>query len=541
VLLAWLVRIAGVVSVFDLLRPQMRHSEGLRFDEIAAVVEITSAVLSVVAALLLAGNLARRRRRAWRVITVLAAVGVLAHLRDGSRIGLATNAVLLVLLLVYHREFRARSLRSSRWLALRVLATSLLVSLGAGLVVTHHLAPKAGFGQLLVATGTGLFGATPDLPFRHRHGLGFSSDLLSTLGLFSLLVSLLAFLAPVAGRRRMSGADEARLRALLEQSGAADSLGYFGLRRDKVAVFSPSGKAAVVYRVLGAVSLASGDPLGDPEAWPGAISAWLAEADSFAWIPGVLGASETGAAAYGRAGLDAFELGDEAVLDLTTWRLDGRAMRGVRQAVNRARRAGYTVEVDRQRDLAPAAVTELSRAAEQWRDGEVERGFSMALGRLGDPADPDLLLVRVRDAAGVLAAVLAFVPWGSDGVSLDLMRRAPEADNVVELAVATVAGRAESLGLRRLSLNFAVFRAALERGARIGAGPVSRLSRQVLLLGSRWWQIDSLYRANAKYQPQWVPRFVCFRGTVDLPRVSLAALEAEAFVQRPRLLRVLGR
>ena len=32
--------------------------------------------------------------------------------------------------------------------------------------------------------------------------------------------------------------------------------------------------------------------------------------------------------------------------------------------------------------------------ADAWRDTETERGFSMALGRLGDPADGDCLLVE---------------------------------------------------------------------------------------------------------------------------------------------------
>jgi lysyl-tRNA synthetase class 2 len=57
--------------------------------------------------------------------------------------------------------------------------------------------------------------------------------------------------------------------------------------------------------------------------------------------------------------------------------------------------------------------------------------------------------------------------------------------------------------------------------------------RSVLLWASRFWQIESLYRANAKYQPEWVPRFVCFRASTDLPRVSVAALRAEAFLVAP--------
>ena len=53
-----------------------------------------------------------------------------------------------------------------------------------------------------------------------------------------------------------------------------------------------------------------------------------------------------------------------------------------------------------------------------------------------------------------------------------------------------------------MSLNFAMFREAFERGAEIGAGPIARLWRQALLLASRNWQLESLYRSNAKYLPE---------------------------------------
>ena len=69
------------------------------------------------------------------------------------------------------------------------------------------------------------------------------------------------------------------MRELLNRQGERDSLGYFALRRDKSVIWSPTGKACIAYRVVSGVMLASGDPLGDPEAWPGAIHAFLAEAD----------------------------------------------------------------------------------------------------------------------------------------------------------------------------------------------------------------------------------------------------------------------
>ena len=94
---------------------------------------------------------------------------------------------------------------------------------------------------------------------------------------------------------------------------------------------------------------------------------------------------------------------------------------------------------------------------------------------------------------------------------------------------------ASGLGVKRISLNFAVFRAALERGERIGAGPVLKAWRAVLIFMSKWFQIESLYKFNAKFCPVWQPRFFVFPSSRDAPRIALAALQAEAFLVRPQV------
>jgi len=127
------------------------------------------------------------------------------------------------------------------------------------------------------------------------------------------------------------------------------------------------------------------------------------------------------------------------------------------------------------------------------------------------------------------------VPWGPDGLSLDVMRRDCTSDNgLVEYMIVTVLRSAHQLGVRRLSLNFAVLRSVFARGDRLGAGPVLRFWRRILVMASRFWQIESLYRANAKYQPTWRPRYLCYPTMRDLPRIGVAALRAEAFLVAPR-------
>jgi lysyl-tRNA synthetase class 2 len=199
-------------------------------------------------------------------------------------------------------------------------------------------------------------------------------------------------------------------------------------------------------------------------------------------------------------------------------------------------------DVRRAGDVGCEQIAEFARQAGSWRGNPTERGFSMALGRLGAPGDENCVIATAAEN-GVLRGILHFVPWGAEGLSLDLMRRDRSAQpGVNDFLIVETIKVADSLGIKRISLNFAVFRSALERGERIGAGPVLRLWRGILLFASRWFQIESLYKFNAKFTPAWVPRFFVFPGASDAPRVALAALEAEAFLVWPKLeLRRLGR
>ena len=63
----------------------------------------------------------------------------------------------------------------------------------------------------------------------------------------------------------VSPQDELEIRRLVLETGERDSLAYFATRRDKSVIFSPDGRAAVTYRVVAEVSLASADPVGAHE------------------------------------------------------------------------------------------------------------------------------------------------------------------------------------------------------------------------------------------------------------------------------------
>ncbi|MDP9806915.1 lysyl-tRNA synthetase class 2 [Trueperella bonasi] len=359
-------------------------------------------------------------------------------------------------------------------------------------------------------------------------------SLLSFLLAASIISSVAILMASQRREAHLTLPDELRIRELLTQY-PADSLSYFATRRDKIAFFS--GDCVITYRVVLSVCLASGDPIGPREQWPKAIADFIAMSRSFGWEPAVISAGKDAAAIYQSAGLKVMTLGDEAILYTDTFRRAEHP--NVERSVRRLERLGYTLQIRRHGAIPSEEMAHLARLSDEWRGDDDERGFSMALGRLGDPADANCLMIEARFPAGhelegQTAGLLSFVPWGGDGASLDVMRRHPEAaPGVTEFMVVGLVEQGHDLGLERMSLNFAVLREAFARGAELGASPMQRAYRNVLVFFSRWWQLESLYRSNDKYGPAWTPRYLCFGRASQLTKVLLASGIAEGFVDLP--------
>ncbi|MEO5875379.1 MAG: phosphatidylglycerol lysyltransferase domain-containing protein [Streptosporangiaceae bacterium] len=501
----------------------------------------TATVITGMLFLLLSHALRRRKKRAWQAAVVLLAASIVLHVVKNLAVGEAViSALLLAALLRYRREFYALGDPRTRWRALYAGAVLTAGSFVVGFLFlgfnSREVEASYGVFEQFQHIAMGLIGIHGPIQLETGRRDDLFSLILGGLGLFIGLAVVYLFLRPAEPLLALSDEDEEKIRALLVKQGARDSLGYFSLRRDKSVIWSPTGKACVTYRVVSGVMLAGGDPLGDPEAWPGAIQAFVDEADKHAWVPAVMGCSELAAEVWVReAGLDALELGDEAIVELSEFSLDGRQMRNVRQMVNRVARQGYKVEFKRERDYTPEELADLWSQADAWRGTDTERGFSMALGRVGEAGDGDCAIATaIKD--GELHAFLHFVPWGADGLSLDLMRRDRAAQpGLNDFMIVEAIKLAPELDVKRLSLNFAVFRAVFERGERVGAGPVLKAWRGLLVFLSRWFQLESLYKFNAKFQPTWKPRFFVYPSLNDAPRIALAALEAEAFIVWPRL------
>ncbi|HET7554630.1 MAG TPA: phosphatidylglycerol lysyltransferase domain-containing protein [Gaiellaceae bacterium] len=529
-LLAWGVAAAGAIGLVDALLPAHDRTflAGLAPD---AVRPVTSALVGplALALLVVARGLARRKRRAWQVSLVLLGGSSVLHVLHGFDSGAVVTTLLLVALVAQRHVFDAPGDPTSRR---RLVVRAVLVAAGILLygmtaVWLNRLALDQPVSVALAlrdtadaAVGVRLVG--------QRFGDWFSlSVFIATLAGCGWVLA--GWTAPWRHRVRQEARERALARSLVAAWGE-DTLAPFVLREDKSYFFSPDFSAFVAYRVVGGVAIVSGDPVGPQAEHEPLLESFIAFARGRGWRLAILGAAEQRLALYRRLGLHALYHGDEAVVETAAFSLEGRPIRKVRQSVQRLRRAGYGVQVLRPGQIDDALRYELETIAGSWRGTEPERGFVMALDALFRLGDEDALFVVGRDGEGTPAGFLHFAVCRAGGAlslsSMPRLRTTPNGFN--EWLICEAVEWAREHGFERVSLNFAPFAALLAPEAELSR--LQRLERRALLSVKGRFQLDNLLLFNRKFFPSWERRFVVYERRLDLPRVGIAALAAEAYL-----------
>lgn len=531
--------IVGLVNIASALTLELpaRLATIERIASTELVVAAHALTLPAGAALLvLSVFLAKARQRAlWLTVAVLGAIGVLQLLKGLDVEEAVLSWSLGGLLVAARGSFPVRHEHRSITTALRrvqlFVAGAGAVTVAVLLATASTAAPHLSIGLLVREAGDLIIGASG--PLRFHEAFEWVPLAIGLLWAAVLAASGWALFRPL---RADGSLPKPEVRAAVERmvhEYGHDTLSAFKLRSDVQTIFSDDGRAFVSYRVDAGVLLVSGDPVGPADALP----MLLERVQTFARERGLrlaaVGASAAFAQVAEAAGLRALYLGEEAIVETAGFTLEGRPIKKVRQAVHRVERAGYRAEIRRLAECDESDLVALERVSAAMRDGTPERGFSMAIDGLRGAHVQDSVVVVARDGAGEIRAFLHLVPtYGRPAMSLSAMFRESETPNgITEFLVVRGIERLREQGIEELSLNFAAF-------ARWLHAPQSRIER-LMGRGIRrvdpYFQIESLYRFNAKFFPRWQTRYLLYERKLGLPRTALATLLIEGLVQRPTL------
>ncbi|MBA8680351.1 bifunctional lysylphosphatidylglycerol flippase/synthetase MprF [Stenotrophomonas tumulicola] len=322
-------------------------------------------------------------------------------------------------------------------------------------------------------------------------------------------------------RGPLPAADEATLQALAPVLAMArDTQACLVLTADKAVLRDDNGLGFVMMQRHGGSLIAMGDPVGPPDVARALIWRFREEADRLGLRPVFYQVGEAYWQTYLDLGLGLVKLGEEAMVPLQDFGLEGRDRADLRQAWNRGKRAGLAFRVASAAEV-PALLPALAVVSAAWLDDKAgeEKGFS--LGSF-DPAYLARFPVALVEAQGRIVAFanLWQAPAGQE-LSVDLMRHLPDAPKgTMDFLFIELFLWGHAQGHTRFSLGMAPLSGLAEHRL---AGRWNRVAGLVARHGERFYGFSGLRRFKSKFAPQWRPRYLAAPGGMHLPAALLDA------------------
>jgi phosphatidylglycerol lysyltransferase len=510
--------VASLAYLFAFLQPVSEWLDGfLPIDPADANPAV--AVLSAIGLAALTIGLLRGKSVAWWLAIATLSVSLLGQARALSHpLVVIVIGGMLAVLLADRRRYVVESAAGWRRVTVGLLMVGgLIVGLETSLIIAATGGwpqPLTAFSDITAAIGNafGMSDATASRVLQQS-----SRDaLLGFLLLASRLPIVLAAMG-VLSRVAEPPADpttRARARAITDKYGCGALL-PFQLGEDKLVFSPPDADGLVVYGMAGRTVVVLGDLIGSPEASPQVFERFLTHCRRLDRVPVVYQASSAGRATFVEAGFRMFKVGEEAIVDLTTFDTTGCRRANLRHTITRCRKDGVTF-----RWFAHGVPAEESALLDQLEaiDNTWRKTAGPAMGFTISHFDrASMAWQPVSVAMGGLGAALGFTTYRKTGVDggwvLDLMRRDPSGPpGVVEACIAEAALAMRAAGAKTLSLGLAPL-AGLD-GAN---GPwEERFLANGGRMVHRWYDVNGLARFKNKFDPYWIPRYGAIRRRRDL-------------------------
>ena len=467
------------------------------------------------ALLLLSQGLARRLDGAWLLTVGFVAAGIAASLLKGVDF---EEAMILAFVLIVLWRARPAFDRRAAFLDTRFTAGWIVAIVGAigasvwlGLFAFKHVA------------------YSNELWWQFElHGEA-SRFLRATVG---AMVALLLFAVSRIASPARHEADEptdADLQAAGEiidtQTTASAFLVYL---RDKALLFDERRRGFLMYGAEGRTWVALGDPIGPPDVRATLIRSFLEHCDDYAATPVFYEIRKDSLHLYADFGLTFVKLGEEAVVDLSQFSLDGSRNKPLRHALRHLEHHGASCRIVLPAEV-PAVIDALQSVSDDWLQHKAggEKGFSLGFFRRDYV---QRFPVAIVERNGRIVAFASVWP-GPNAIelSIDLMRYHHEAPNgVMEGLMVFLMRWGKEQGYRSFSLGMAPL-------SGFEGSPVAplwnRLGSFLYSHGEKFYNFQGLRAYKDKFHPSWESRYLAYPGGLRLPRTlaDVAALIAGGY------------
>jgi phosphatidylglycerol lysyltransferase len=532
-----LTAIVGVVDLLSAVTPSL-HERVTFIEDIFpfASTDIRHyghlfAALSGFFLLTLATNLLRRKRIAWLSVVILLIISIASHLIKGLDYEESLLAFILLVQLIFMRSvFTARSDLPSMTQGVRVFFGALLFTLAYGtagfFLLDEHYNVNFNLTDAIGQTLAMFFtedngGLQPTTRFGR-----FFADSIYIVSTVTLLYALFMLTRPVLLRGAIATKGErARAREIVEQYGKS-SLARFTLFDDKAYYFSPSGKSVIAYVPKGRGAVALGDPIGVAEDRKEVIIGFQQLCQLNDWYPAFYQTLPDELELYRSLGFRTLKIGEEAIVDLKTFTLQGKAGKNLRTAMNRFKKLGYEVKFY-QPPITADLLRKLKVISNEWLKMMQGSEKHFSLGWFDENYLRESEIAAVQTDKGEITAFANVVSeYQINEITIDLMRRKTEVEHgTMDFLFISMFQYFQEKGYDGFNLGLSAL-------SGVGEQQTSpRLEKALHYLHehlNQFYNFKGLQAFKEKFSPRWESRYLVYPGGTALPDVVIALIRADS-------------
>jgi phosphatidylglycerol lysyltransferase len=527
ILPALFLMLLGLVNIVSVLTPSISErlillKEYLPMQIIHAsnyLVMTVGLFLMVTAAFMLKGL-----RTAWVFALILSILSFAGHITKAIDYEEAIIALLVVVVLIMtYREYNIKSNPRLRNVGLQTSLLLTFVILAYG-TIGFYLMDKKHFDldfsllQSLRFTLQNYFLIGSSVldqadPFG-RHFL-YSLNISGFLSISFLIYTLVR---PYVARKNITGNEYSLAKELIISFGNS-SLDYFKTYSDKMIFFPESRKAFIGYRISGSFAVVLENPVTENEQ---EMIKCIRQADTYFYQNGLKSIyyriPEESLPVYHELRKKHLLIGQEGIVDLSSFTLEGRDRKYIRNAINKVSGMGYKVKVHTP-PVKDGILQKIKSVSNEWLNETGRREIIFSQGMFIWDELKQQTILTVESAEEKIIAFLNIIPDYNKGeTTYDLIRKTADAPNgVMDFILVELFNYSKSMNFNSVNLGFAPM-SGMDK-------PKSFPERSMKFAYERiksFAHLKGLRDYKDKFGPVWQNRYLVYQHDYDLLQVPSA-------------------
>ncbi|MEJ5054104.1 phosphatidylglycerol lysyltransferase domain-containing protein [Sphingobacterium sp. MYb382] len=521
-----LLAVLGVVNIMSVLTPplvsrlhfieRLLPLDLIHFSNIAVL--LTGILLVCCAAFLIRGL-----RNAWWIAILLSSLSLFGNMFKGFDYEEAILAFVTLLVLLYTRSnYRIKGDIRLQTFGTRTAIYVLLAVLVYGIIGFYFL-DKREFGvdfslsASIKSTVRSFALLDPDPEPHTKFARGFISSI-NVLGGLSMALLVYVFIKPLVFHGKPEEEDRERALELLTKYGrSADD--YFKVYPDKAYFFGESTDGFIAYKTAQGFAVALGEPVcSDDEE---AINGMLKEFEAFCLNNGLKTAyykiAEDRLSYFQELGKKAMPLGEEAIVDLSTFTLEGKDRKSLRNALNALNKKGFKT-VCHPAPIKDGLLQKLKHVSDDWLQSMDRKEILFSSGMFNWEELKQQTIITVENDDEKIVGFLNIIPdYAPHEGSYDLIRKPADAPSGTMDAL-IIALMDELRNQDKTSLNMGL--AAMAGIDRPSGFPEWTMKFAYERL-RQFRHYQGLFEFKDKFNPDWQTKYLIYENHYDLASLPL--------------------